>query len=271
MQEAPFQCIILKQIVKNLLEVKIMKKFNVAKSVEGEKKKAPAEKKIFYSLIMCVFAIALFTSFFSGKMEKSINEAANNVKSAQSENAKISENLPPQEVKSEVKVPVSVKEEEKTADVKPEIEAPKTENETGISQTSEITSITKPVNGEVLKLFSDKVPVYSKTMDDWRVHDGIDISANVGDSVFACASGIVEDAFDDKNMGTTVIIDHNGLKSKYQNLSPGITVKKGDEVKEGDTIGIVGDSAAYEVADAPHLHFELYDNGVQKNPEKMFR
>ena len=47
-----------------------MKKFNVAKSVENEKKKSQPEKKIFYSLLMCVFAAALFTSFFSGKSAK---------------------------------------------------------------------------------------------------------------------------------------------------------------------------------------------------------
>ena len=53
-----------------------MKKFNVAKSVENEKKKSQPEKKIFYSLLMCVFAAALFTSFFSGKSAKNLRDAA---------------------------------------------------------------------------------------------------------------------------------------------------------------------------------------------------
>ncbi|UKI36117.1 MAG: M23 family metallopeptidase [Clostridiales bacterium] len=44
--------------------------------------------------------------------------------------------------------------------------------------------------------------------------------------------------------------------------------KKGDEVAEGSVIGVVGDSASYEIADAPHLHFELTDGNVQVNPEK---
>ncbi|MDY5627281.1 MAG: M23 family metallopeptidase [Clostridia bacterium] len=248
-----------------------MKKFNVAKSVESEKKKSPPEKKIFYSLIMCVFAIALFTSFFSGKMEKKINEAAKNVKPAQTEPEKVREVYIPPESKTDIGEAEAKEEKSDVITIKPEVEAPAAKPEAEVTPKPEITSIIKPVNGEILKLFSDKTPVYSKTMGDWRVHDGIDISAKVGDSVFACANGVIEDVFDDKNMGTTVIIDHGSFKSKYQNLSPNTAVQKGVEVKEGDTIGVVGDSAAYEIADAPHLHFELYEGNVQKNPEKMFK
>ena len=101
-----------------------MKKFNVAKSVESEKKKSPPEKKIFYSLIMCVFAIALFTSFFSGKMEKKINEAAKNVKPAQTEPEKVSEVYIPPESKTDIGEAEAKEEKSDVITIKPEVEAP---------------------------------------------------------------------------------------------------------------------------------------------------
>ena len=250
-----------------------MKKFNVAKSVENEKKKSQHEKKIFYSLLMCVFAAALFTSFFSGKTAKNLRDAAKD-ETAQSKQTSVTEStpyVPPENaVKTDVKKEETPEKEDST-EQKTEVEIPSASPEVEMPKSPEVTGIINPVNGEILKLFSDKTPVYSKTMDDWRVHDGIDISAKVGDSVFACAGGVVEDIFDDKKMGTTVIIDHNGIKSKYQNLSPNVAVQKGDEVAEGAVIGVVGDSATYEIADAPHLHFELTDGNVQINPEKLFK
>lgn len=258
-----------------------MKKFNVAKSVENEKKKSQPEKKIFYSLLLCVFAAALFTSFFSGKTAKKMQDAAKSG-AVGAKQASVTESAPyiPPEESANAETDVKKEEISKTSEEIPEkgenggkteVEAPSSSPEVEMPQSPEVTGIIKPVNGEILKLFSDKMPVYSKTMDDWRVHDGIDISAKIGDSVFACASGVVENIFDDKNMGTTVIIDHNGIKSKYQNLSSNVAVKKGDSVGEGAVIGVVGDSAAYEIADAPHLHFELSDGKVQLNPEKLFR
>ena len=250
-----------------------MKKFNVAKSVENEKKKSQPEKKIFYSLLMCVFAAALFTSFFSGKTAKNLRDAAKD-ETAQSKQTSVTEStpyVPPENaVKTDVKKEETPEKEDST-EQKTEVEIPSAPPEVEMPKSPEVTGIIKPVNGEILKLFSDKTPVYSKTMDDWRVHDGVDISAKVGDSVFACAGGVVEDILDDKKMGTTVIIDHNGIKSKYQNLSPNVAVQKGDEVAEGAVIGVVGDSATYEIADAPHLHFELTDGDVQINPEKLFK
>lgn len=250
-----------------------MKKFNVAKSVESEKKKPQPEKKIFYSLLMCVFAVALFTSFFSSQTAKKISDASK-AGTAQSEQASVTESVPYLPPENAVKTDVQKEEapeKEDGAEQKTEVEMPSANPETEMPKSPEVTGIIKPVNGEILKLFSDKTPVYSKTMDDWRVHDGIDISAKIGDSVFACAGGVVEDVFDDKNMGTTVIINHNGIKSKYQNLSPSVAVQKGDEVAEGAIIGVVGDSASYEIADAPHLHFEILDGNVQVNPEKLFK
>lgn len=119
----------------------------------------------------------------------------------------------------------------------------------------------------VTTAYSGDKPVFDKTMGDWRVHDGVDIAASEGTPVKACASGKVSDIKDDYMMGEEVIIDHgNGVQSLYANLTRQVTVKKGQEVEVGDTIGAVGDTAEAEIAVEPHLHFEIMKNGVDVDP-----
>lgn len=129
------------------------------------------------------------------------------------------------------------------------------------------TVYTMPVTGSVLTAFSGDKPVYDKTMDDWRTHDGVDLAAAEGTPVKACAAGTVSDVKIDDELGQEVIIDHgNGLKSIYANLTNQVTVKKGQGVEAGDTIGCVGETAESEIAVAPHLHFEMTKDGTEIDP-----
>lgn len=115
-----------------------------------------------------------------------------------------------------------------------------------------------PVSGEVLKPHSDTDLVYSKTMDDWRLHQGMDIRADIGTTVSAAAAGTVEDFYEDPRLGITIVIDHgSGVKTRYCNLSSAEMVEKGKQVSKGDAIATVGDTAQFEVADEAHLHFEV--------------
>ena len=50
----------------------------------------------------------------------------------------------------------------------------------------------RPLAGEVIRGYSESTPVYNPTMDDWRVHTGIDISAEAGEAVCAVAAGTVK-------------------------------------------------------------------------------
>ncbi len=113
------------------------------------------------------------------------------------------------------------------------------------------------------------MPVYSKTMDDWRVHRGIDITASAGDKVMAAADGVVESISDDPLYGKTVVITHNGgAKTIYSNLAADLAegIEAGKSVKCGDLIGSIGDTATLELAEEPHLHFEMTVNGVSVDP-----
>lgn len=131
------------------------------------------------------------------------------------------------------------------------------------------TVFTWPVKGQVVDAFSPDHQRYDVTMEDWRTHAGVDISADVGTPVKAAAKGTVASVTVDDLLGTTVTIDHgDGLKSVYANLSETPTVKEGDGVSAGDIIGAVGSTAKGESAQVSHLHFAFFKNDAPADPLK---
>ena len=139
------------------------------------------------------------------------------------------------------------------------------------SSDSEITVITQPyvmpVNGEIIKPFSNGELVKSETLGVWKTHDGADIKADAGTQVKAINQGTVTKVWDDPLWGTCITIDHgNGIESHYYNLSQATTVIEGDEVNSGEVIGAVGDTAEIEAAEGSHLHFAVKRNGSWIDP-----
>lgn len=123
--------------------------------------------------------------------------------------------------------------------------------------------------GEIIKGYSVSAPVYSQTMDDYRVHAGIDVSAPIGSDVYAAASGTVSAVWDDPMNGCCLSIRHSGgAVSTYANLSRDTldAMKPGMEVKGGTAIGTVGDTSLVEIADEAHVHYELTVNGESVDP-----
>lgn len=128
--------------------------------------------------------------------------------------------------------------------------------------------VVSPLNGEVLMAFSVEELVYSPTLADWRVHDGVDISAKPGTTVLSASSGTVTSVDDDPLMGTTVVIEHDGgYQTTYSNLQSKPTVAAGDAVSAGQIIGAVGTTAAAEAAQSPHLHFSVTKDGEPVDPD----
>ena len=129
-----------------------------------------------------------------------------------------------------------------------------------------------PTSGSVYKSHSTTTPVFSNTLDEWRIHTGIDISTEDGASVFAVCDGEVTGVYNDPMLGQTIEITHSDThKSYYSNLEKDTTLHKvGDNVKQGDTIGYVGDTTISELADEPHLHFEMKVSGESVNPLDYF-
>lgn len=129
-----------------------------------------------------------------------------------------------------------------------------------------------PVQGQVIWDFAIDRLLYSKTLDQWTTHEGVDIASEEGTKVKAVLAGTVEEVREDDALGYTVIIAHPGdKKSLYANLSPDIPVKAGDRVNAGDTVGLVGKSSLLECGDESHLHFGFFVKGQAVNPGKYVR
>ena len=135
----------------------------------------------------------------------------------------------------------------------------------------EITSLRKPVDGEIIKEFSGDELVFSNTMNDWRVHRGVNIAAPIGSQVRAAADGVVEQVFEDDLLGVVVVIGHgNGVHTKYASLQSADFISVGTDVRAGDIIGGVGNTAIIKSADGPLLYFEVHRNGRQVDPAGFF-
>lgn len=150
-----------------------------------------------------------------------------------------------------------------------------TENNGGTSDTEKEDKPTSaalvfvsPVVGTVTKSHSSTTPVFSNTLDEWRIHTGLDITADEGAEVSAAADGEVTAVYNDPMLGQTVEITHSGThKSYYSNLAKEtVKCKKGDMVSSGQVIGYIGDTTISELADEPHVHFEIKVSGVAVNP-----
>lgn len=142
-----------------------------------------------------------------------------------------------------------------------------------VMATPTLPEFVSPARGNVAKAHSETVLVYSLTMDDYRTHTGIDIEGKPGDVVVAAADGVIRSVYEDPMWGYCISIAHEGdTVSYYMNLSGDSMdgVVAGDSVKAGDIIGAIGESALFEVADEPHLHFELKVDGVYVDPEEYF-
>lgn len=125
-----------------------------------------------------------------------------------------------------------------------------------------------PVTGEIIKEFADNKLVYSSTLDVWATHNGIDIKADKTTVVKASADGKVTSIKNDPRYGLTVIIEHvNGYKTVYANLLSTEFVVEGETIKQGQSIGTVGNTASFEISDESHLHFELLKDNEQQDPE----
>lgn len=129
------------------------------------------------------------------------------------------------------------------------------------------------VGGTMLKEYSSDVPVWSLTMEDYRIHSGIDVEAESGTEVIAAADGVLSLIDADPMMGQTIEITHSdSCKTVYKNLSTKLPegLTSGAMVKAGQTIGYVGDTSLIEISENPHLHFEVYVDGASADPLSFF-
>ncbi|MBT9133751.1 MAG: Murein DD-endopeptidase MepM [Firmicutes bacterium] len=117
-----------------------------------------------------------------------------------------------------------------------------------------------PTSGDVTSGFGRRRSPFGGS---WEHHEGVDIAAPRGTSVFAAANGIVRVAGWNGGYGNVVFIDHGfGMSTVYAHLHR-ISVRVGQQVTKGQQVGLVGSTGR---STAPHLHYEVRVNGQAVNP-----
>lgn len=107
---------------------------------------------------------------------------------------------------------------------------------------------------------------FHPVLKQWRKHLGTDFAAPTGTPARTVGDGVVAFAGVQNGYGNVIFIKHrDNTETVYAHLSR-IMVKRGENVSQGQTIGLVGSTGW---ATGPHLHFEVRVNGVQRDPMAM--
>ena len=136
-----------------------------------------------------------------------------------------------------------------------------------------LPSLVLPVKGAILKEHDASLQVYSATMGDYRVHLGVDVVTEENAPVYAAADGKVSKIWEDIKMGYCMAIEHSGdCVTVYKNLGKTLPegIAEGVSVRSGQLVATVGNSAMVEIAEEPHLHFEMTVGGLSVDPLEYY-
>jgi len=120
----------------------------------------------------------------------------------------------------------------------------------------------RPVSGWITSRFSHRISPFTGRRE---FHKALDIANRIKTPIIAPADGKVSFVGKRWLMGNVVEINHgHGFLTRYAHLEAS-KKKKGDRVKRGETIALMGNSGR---STGPHLHYQIFLNGLPVNPEK---
>ncbi len=120
-------------------------------------------------------------------------------------------------------------------------------------------------NATVVKDYADNRLQYNTTLERWDCHLAVDLASD-NLAVMSIYDGIVETVVNDSLNGSCVKIAHEGgYTSVYGSLDK-VEVKQGQRVKKGQQIGEASDTAGNENKTGGHLHFTLFKDGWEVDP-----
>ena len=176
-----------------------------------------------------------------------------------------------QEPEQQATVAVDIQQEDQAVAATNPVVVHKPVEDTPVEATApKVLKTAAPVSGETVASYAMDCLSYNQTTRDWRVHNGVDLAAEVGTEVLAAADGVVYTTYNDDIMGTTVVIRHDGgYTTQYASLAEELKVSTGDTVSLGQAIGTVGETALVETAMGPHVHFSVIYNDASMDPNEF--
>ena len=224
-------------------------------------KKKLLEKDGFYlALFVCICLVAIGGVWFT---KNNVDELTSNdlFVNKTNENSKREEDevhLIEKEIEEDDSIPTSTESKEN-------LEKAKEKQENESSKLSFLGT-------EVVREYSEKEPSYSKTLELWEVHKGLDISADEGYEVKSLLDGKVVDVFKDDEHGMSVRVEStDNVVVVYSNLDEKTNVKKGQEVTEGQVLGTVGNTTSVESEDGTHVHVEAFKGEESIDPMTLLK
>lgn len=240
------------------------------------------------AVIFILFAIVLgiimyMTTRNEIKIEDGqISEQQSNPQTTEQVTTEIGKSVEEQEktIESEEKNEEEKSEEKKIDNEKNTTEEIKTETNNNTNAPAEEKSIevkkevtfVKPVEGEIICGYAKDNLIYSETLKEWITHTAVDIKAEKTSVIKSAADGVIKTIVNDPRYGLTVVVSHDeGYETVYSNLLTAEFVVEGEEITQGQTIGTVGNTAAFESSMEYHLHFELLKDGEYLDPTIYFK
>ena len=126
-----------------------------------------------------------------------------------------------------------------------------------------------PADFRSLRFYPPLTGFVSLSFDRSMNHYGVDIIAPKDSPVKAVMDGVVFLNDWTLQTGHTIGIMHEGNITSFYKHNAYTTVKVGDRVRSGESIAIIGNTGSQ--TDGPHLHFELWIDGVAVNPEDFIQ
>ncbi len=126
-----------------------------------------------------------------------------------------------------------------------------------------------PVEGNVVMNYSDDHLIYHATLDQFRTHDAIAISAEVGTEVVAAADGVVSSIEESAQTGVTVTTAiGNDYYLIYGQLEDS-ELKVGDSVTQGEVIGTIAKVSRFYSKEGDNLYFQVRCGEETLNPMSL--
>lgn len=208
--------------------------------------------KLFIFLLLFAIAVIVFSSILNSRMSRLTKTPSSDTK-ADVPVLSQTENVKSEAEKIEATQPKSVAVSKKQVEQKTEVADTK-------------VKYSMPANGDIIKEYSNNELVWNETMEDWRTHNGTDISVSANTEIDTVARGVVLKSEKDGIYGYTVVVEHpDGNRSVYKNLSKTV-VEKDDILDEGQMIGVVEKNAEFEQAQDLHIHIEIITSEGYTNP-----
>lgn len=156
--------------------------------------------------------------------------------------------------------------EENPAEEETEEESVETAGDPEQLSFSEKSSILWPVDGDVILNYSMDKSIYFSTLNQYKYHPAIVISAEVGSEVQCAARGRVSDIKVNEETGTTVFMDlGGGYEAVYGQLKE-VAVEEGDLVEAGSLLGYVSEPTKYYTLEGSNLYFQILKKHKPVNP-----